>query len=58
MPAKSHHPLFEVRYELISATPSRRPEPLPQIDMGSAKAAIHPLSLDASGVGRGRRPVP
>lgn len=49
-PAKSHRPLFEVRYELVSAIPSRRLEPLPQIDMGSAKAAIHPLSLDAPGV--------
>lgn len=47
--ARTHRPLFEVRYGLVSAIPSRRPEPLPQIDMGSAKPAIHPLSLDVPG---------
>lgn len=48
-PSGAHHPLFEVRYVLVSAIPSHRSEALPQIDLGSPEPAIHPLPLDGPG---------
>ncbi|MCP1375721.1 hypothetical protein [Dyella lutea] len=60
VPPRPHHPLFEVRYELVSAIPSRHEEVLPVIDLGSAKASIHPVSLEGPGAiavgGRFRNP--
>lgn len=47
--APPHRPLFQVRYVLVSAIPSKRTDSLPDIDLGSPAPAIHPLPLDGSG---------
>jgi len=48
--ARPHRPLFEVRYVLVRATSPSRPDPMPAIDLGDGKAAIHPVALDGPGV--------
>ncbi|MBU6247214.1 MAG: hypothetical protein KGN77_05615 [Xanthomonadaceae bacterium] len=47
--APTHRPLFEVRYVLVGAIPSKRTDALPDIDLGSPAPAIHPVPLDRPG---------